>query len=91
MREIREWLEANSARLETVAARCGVTAALVHLVAVLVRAGLSDDAIHQQLASLRFRLGAGDCMVSGADDALAEIRAIIDGSDDPARNTSRAA
>jgi hypothetical protein len=51
----QKWLDANAERLALVAEESGTPAELVHLVAVLVLAGLSDDAIRRELWLSEFR------------------------------------
>jgi len=51
----QKWLDANAARLASIAEESGTPAELVHLVAVLVLAGLSDDAIRRELWLSEFR------------------------------------
>jgi hypothetical protein len=50
-----EWLDANASRLRSIAEESGQPAELVHLVAVFVLAGLSDDAIRRELWLPEFR------------------------------------
>jgi hypothetical protein len=51
----QKWLDANAARLASIAEESGTPAELVHLVAVLVLAGLPDDAIRRELWLPEFR------------------------------------
>jgi hypothetical protein len=50
-----KWLDANAARLVSIATESGTPVELVHIVAVLVLAGLSDAAIRRELWLLEFR------------------------------------
>jgi hypothetical protein len=50
-----KWLSANAPRLASIAEESGQPAELVHLVAVLVLAGLSDEAIRRELWLPEFR------------------------------------
>jgi hypothetical protein len=50
-----KWLDANAARLLSIAQESRQPVELVHLVAVLVLAGLSDDAIRRELWLPEFR------------------------------------
>ena len=76
MNEISEWLEVNAERLAEIASETELDATVVHLIAVLVVAGLADDQIYEQLSGLVISLDGKGRLLAGAPRALGEIRRI---------------
>ncbi len=74
MSDVGEWLEDNAGALAAIAEETRTEARLVHLVAVLVFAGLDDEAIRDQLSGVRRAPhGPGDT-VEAATRSLPRIR-----------------
>ncbi len=74
MSEIDEWIEANAQALASIAEQTEFEERLVHLVAVLVLAGLDDATIHGQLRGLMEALNGRRSPLDGAAAALEQIR-----------------
>jgi len=72
--EIDEWLQANADALASIADETEFEARLVHLVAVLVLAGLDDETIHGQLVGLMEVLNGHRSPLEGEAAALDRIR-----------------
>jgi hypothetical protein len=72
-------LEANTDALAEIAAETEFEGQLVHLVAVLVLAGLDDATIHAQLHGLMQSLNGRRSPLAGASDALERIRRLAPG------------
>lgn len=75
MSEVRRWLDMNDQRLVDIAERSDTSVEFVHLAAVLVLAGLTDEQIHDQVAVLELQT-LKDHPRDGLSRALEEIRAI---------------
>ena len=74
MSEIDQWIEANAQALASIAEETELEGRLVHLVAVLVLAGLDDETIHGQLLGLMEVLNSRRSPLDGAAAALERIR-----------------
>lgn len=94
MTEVRQWLDANSHRLPELADRLGVAPDMLHLSAVLILGGYTDEQIEEQLRSVRWGGPDEAAMVASVVRALGSIRAAVtdghwtrptDGARDPDR------
>ncbi len=54
MTEVRQWLDANARQLSDLAGRLGVDPDMLHLTAVLILGGFTDEQIEVQLRSVRW-------------------------------------
>lgn len=71
---IGDWLEANSEALSEIVTETGLDSRLVHMVTVLVLAGLSDAEIHDQLFGLAIALNGESKLLATIPHALKQIR-----------------
>jgi hypothetical protein len=79
MVDVEGWVKANEVGLEVIARATGIPVDLVHVAAVLVRAGQSDREILAECEALRPRLGSG-VFEDGLHQALPLIRRLSEKS-----------
>jgi hypothetical protein len=77
MTDIEEWINANQARLEAISRTTRTPLDFVHLVAVLVKAGQSDEEIVHECEALRPRVGT-EVFDKGLHRVLSRIRELPD-------------
>jgi hypothetical protein len=85
MLDVEGWVKVNEAGLEVIARMTGTPVDLVHVAAVLVRGGQSDEQILAECEALRPRLGSG-VFEDGLHRALPMIRELSAKSAPPARS-----
>jgi hypothetical protein len=74
MSDLQQWLTTNQEGLELIAGLSGTNIDVVHLAAVLVEAGLTDDQIIRECLALRPRFGKSVDISSRLRHALPLIR-----------------
>ncbi len=80
MTEVRQWLDANSHRLSDLAERLGVAPDMIHLSAVLILGGFTDEQIEEQLRSVRWGGADEAAMIASVVRSLKAVRvAVTDG------------
>lgn len=75
--EVGGWLRENAASLNDIARSLRTSIDLVHMVAVLVLAGLSDGQVADQLLVLQFERAATPASVERAVRAIIPVRALV--------------
>jgi hypothetical protein len=77
MSDIEDWLQAHAEDLAEIARTADLASSLVHLVAVLVLAGIEDDQIHEQLHAVVVSLNGQRHPLAGAPRALEELHRLV--------------
>ncbi|HVA73298.1 MAG TPA: hypothetical protein VNF71_01870 [Acidimicrobiales bacterium] len=82
--DLEDWVEANAEIFESVARASGTARELVHLAAVFVKSGLTDEQILAECEALVPRFGSSQPVEAGLQRALPLLRAALDGPAHPA-------
>lgn len=76
--DLEEWVERNADTFDWVARASCTSNALIHLAAVLVKSGLSDEQIVSRCEALVPRFGAAEPVEVGLPRALPLLRAALE-------------
>lgn len=74
MNSIEEWIETHDEQLRDIAEDTEMAAPLVHLAAILMLAGVSDEEIYEQLSQHALSMDGQGSPLAGAPEALQRVR-----------------
>lgn len=84
--DLEEWVIAHRETFESVAQASGTPRDLVHIAAVFVKSGLTDQQILQECEAVAPRYGALEAVQAGVTRLLPLLRASIEDSPDSHRD-----